>query len=110
MAPWICDNFVSVVPGVSIEAHLPNSAVESSENTEELTPDDQETTQVSRDRLQDVPEWSKEFTENLVEQEPHPLEVTAKILQHPFVQNHIHSATKCGGIIAADKKILNEER
>ena len=33
----------------------------------ELTPDEQETTLASRNRLQDLPEWLEEFTENLVE-------------------------------------------
>ena len=37
------------------------------EKTAKLTPDDQGTTRATRDRLQDLPKWSEEFTEHLVE-------------------------------------------
>ena len=58
-APCKCDNFVPiVVPGHSSEAHLTRLAEDSAETTKELTPDEQETTKASRDRLQNLPEWS----------------------------------------------------
>ena len=57
MAPGNCDNFVPVVASrVSSEAHLASSEEDSAEDTKELTSDEQETTQASRDRLQDLPE------------------------------------------------------
>ena len=44
IAPCKCDNFVPiVVPVRSSEAHLTNSPEDSFENTQELTPDEQET-------------------------------------------------------------------
>ena len=65
--PCKCDNFVPiVVPGLSSEADLTSSAEDSAETTKESTLDDQETTKASRHRLQDLPEWLQEFTENLV--------------------------------------------
>ena len=56
-----------VVSGRSGEAHFTSSAEESAESMKELTPDEPETTLTSRNRLQDLPEWFQEFTENLVE-------------------------------------------
>ena len=68
IAPCKSDNFVPiVVPCLSTEAHLTSSPQDSAESTKELTPDEQETTQASRNRLQDLPEWLEEFTEILVE-------------------------------------------
>ena len=62
-----CDNFVPiVVPGLSSEAHRTSSAEDSAENTKESTLDHPETTKASRHRLQDLPEWLQEFTDNLL--------------------------------------------
>ena len=44
------------------DAHLTSSAADSSENTKDLTPDEQETTRASRSRLQDLPEMLWELT------------------------------------------------
>ena len=69
--PCKCDNFVPIViPGLSKKIHLTSSEEESAESIKELTPDEQETTLASRSRLQDLPEWVKEFKENLVEPKP----------------------------------------
>ena len=79
-----CDKFVLiVVPGRSSEAHLTSSAEDSAESTKELTTNEQETTQASRDRLQDL-------TEQWWNQDQHLLEVTAEIFQNHFVRNLSH--------------------
>ena len=63
IVPCKCDNFVPiVVPCRSSEAHLASSAEDPAESTEELTPDEQEMTQASRNRLQDFPKWLQEFS------------------------------------------------
>ena len=63
-----CHNFVPIlVPVLSSKAHLTNSEEDSLKSTKELIPDEQETATSSRDRLQDLPERSQEFTETLVE-------------------------------------------
>ena len=52
-----CDNFVPIVVlGRSSGAHLTSSAEKSAVSNKELAPDEQETTQASRDRSQDLPE------------------------------------------------------
>ena len=46
-----CDNFVPIVVlGQSSEAHLASSAEDSAASTKEMTPDEYEMTQASRDR------------------------------------------------------------
>ena len=77
-----------------------SSAEESTESNKESTPDEQETTLASRDRLQDLPEWSEEFTETRLNQNQHLLAVTAEILQNHFVQilcqpKHRRGSTIC---------------
>ena len=63
----------AIIPCISsflvdqVKAHLTSSAEESAESIKELTPDEPETTLASRNRLQDLPEWFQEFTENVVE-------------------------------------------
>ena len=53
-----CDNFVIIVfPVLSSEAHFTSSAAYSAENNKELTPDGQETSPASGNRLQYLPEW-----------------------------------------------------
>ena len=62
-----CDNFVPIVVlDRSSEAHLASSAEDSAESTKEMTPDEQEMTQASRGRLQDLPEWFQGCSGNLV--------------------------------------------
>ena len=56
-----------VVLGRSREAHITSSAEDSAAYTKELTPDEEDTTKALRDRLQDLPRWSEELTEKLVE-------------------------------------------
>ena len=56
-----------VVPGRSSEAHVASSAEDAAESTKELIPDKQEATLASRNRLQDLPDWFKVFTDNMVE-------------------------------------------
>ena len=56
-----------VVPGRSRTTHLTSSTENSAESIKELAPDKRETTLASRNRLQDLPECLKKFTDSLVE-------------------------------------------
>ena len=59
-----CDDCVPItVLGRSRKTHLTSSAEDSAERTKELTPDERETTQASRIRSQDLPEWLQAFKE-----------------------------------------------
>ena len=63
-----CDNFVPVVvPGLSSDTNISGSACDSAANTQMLAPSDRDARPASRNRLQDLPEWYKEFTDNLVD-------------------------------------------
>ena len=58
IGPCKCDNFVLVcVHGLSSDTNISGSAGDSAEETIELPP---------RDRLEDLPDWFQEFTENAV--------------------------------------------
>ena len=53
-----------VVPGLSSDTNISGSASDSAANTQMFDPDAKP---ASRNRLQDLPEWYKEFTDNLVD-------------------------------------------
>ena len=95
-----CDNVVPIVVlGLSSKAHFTNSVEDSAENTKELTPDDQEMTRASRSRLQDLLECWMKLRYIWWNQDPHPLEVTAKILQKHLVWNLFHQKHQKGSTI-----------
>ena len=82
-----CDNFVPIVVlGRSSGAHLTSSAEKSAVSNKELAPDEQETTQASRDRSQTCQNGKRNLPDICWNQDQLLLEVTAEILQNHLVR------------------------